>query len=196
MKKRTIERQCENCGKSFAVVPSRLKHGRGRYCSPSCQYTASKARPKKVLGFICIGCGAGFTRPISKKQKGMGKYCTRSCRDQHWIGSNNPNWQNGAGVYKRGPRWQSIRRKVLARDGACVCCGAVGRLHVHHKIPFRMFTDSEVANDLSNLIALCPPCHRKEDAKHKWVALSESCGILRFNAGGPAWQMALEKRMV
>jgi DEAD/DEAH box helicase domain-containing protein len=33
--------------------------------------------------------------------------------------------------------------------------------HVHHKKPFREFGSPEEANKLSNLITLCPTCHRK-----------------------------------
>lgn len=32
--------------------------------------------------------------------------------------------------------------------------------HVHHKVPFRMFTDPIKANELENLVTLCPNCHR------------------------------------
>ena len=99
-----------------------------------------------------------------KSHKGGGKYCTRECRDKYWVGKNNPLWQGGAGVYKRGPHWWSIRRRILARDQTCQHCGADNQLHVHHKIPFRMFADSAAANVENNLIALCPPCHRREDA--------------------------------
>jgi DEAD/DEAH box helicase domain-containing protein len=46
-------------------------------------------------------------------------------------------------------------------------CGAPenGRTHdVHHKVPFRMFASPEHANQLTNLITLCPACHRRAEA--------------------------------
>lgn len=117
------------------------------------------------------------------------RFCTRECRDLHWKGDVTPNWQGGNGVYKRGPHWQSIKRAVLKRDNyECQECGADGDLHVHHKIPFRMFDDAAVANDEGNLISLCPPCHRKADAAHKWVNVSGS--IIRMDAGSYAWDLA------
>ena len=38
-------------------------------------------------------------------------------------------------------------------------------LDVHHIIPFRRFAgDWRAANDLANLLTLCPTCHAKADA--------------------------------
>lgn len=197
MTEKTIQRECAHCGNEFLVVPSRLRHGRGLHCSPACQYAARRARPKNVIQFECIGCGSSFTRSpsVARSHKGAGKYCTRACRDLHWLGPLNPNWQNGDKVYKRGSHWFSIRRKILARDGnKCVDCGSPDALHVHHIIPFRMFADKIAANADDNLITLCAPCHRREDAKHKWVALPS--GVLRFASGGVAWKLARDKGMV
>ncbi len=187
---------CAVCSNPFTVQRSRLRYGRGKHCSPACQYVARRQAPKTAIPFTCIGCGANFTRAKSTVAggRGSGKYCTRACRDLHWVGPNNPNWQNGDKVYKRGSRWHSIRRSVIARDKVCKHCGDDGPMHVHHKIPFRVFGDKEVANQASNLVALCPPCHRKEDARTKWVSFSE--GALCFSADSEMWQLARSKGMV
>lgn len=164
----TITRVCEICTAEFSVIPSRMKHGRGKHCSPACQYEARRRAPKVVVAFACIGCGVSFTRfpSVVSKAKGSGKFCTRQCRDLNWKGAVTPNWIDGAGVYKRGPHWYAIRRRVKARDGnACVECGAAGTLHVHHKTPFRKFSCEVEANADENLITLCPPCHRRADAE-------------------------------
>ena len=128
-------------------------------------------------------------------RKGAGKYCTRACRDKNWKGAATPNWQDGSGVYKRGPHWFATRRRILKRDGACVC-GATEKLHVHHVIPFRMFDDPNQANDDDNLVALCPPCHRRADARFKWVKLPHSGSIIQMNAGGAAWELARERGII
>jgi DEAD/DEAH box helicase domain-containing protein len=78
-------------------------------------------------------------------------------------------WTNSPNDY--GPGWASLRAQVRARDGyRCQVCGIaeMGREHdVHHKSPFRSFHNPELANQLSNLITLCPSCHRKvETAVH------------------------------
>lgn len=66
-----------------------------------------------------------------------------------------------------GPDWDQIRKRVLNRDGnRCQFCGTSGlnqTLHVHHLQPFRSFADRETANQLQNLITLCPVCHRKAE---------------------------------
>ncbi len=74
-------------------------------------------------------------------------------------------WSNDPNDY--GPNWEAQRRRVRARDGyRCRNCGLPedGRSHdVHHKVPFRSFTSYEQANRLSNLVSLCPACHRRAE---------------------------------
>ncbi len=80
-------------------------------------------------------------------------------------------WTNAANDY--GPDWEKIRERVRARDGfRCQVCGReeAGRQHdVHHKVPFRSFRDEagrvlrERANQLDNLVTLCPECHKKTE---------------------------------
>jgi DEAD/DEAH box helicase domain-containing protein len=75
-------------------------------------------------------------------------------------------WRNAPNDY--GPHWNRIRGQVRARDEyRCQVCGAPeqGRVHdVHHKIPFRAFATVEQANQLSNLVTLCPACHHRVEA--------------------------------
>ena len=63
-----------------------------------------------------------------------------------------------------GPNWEKQRTLARQRDlFRCRMCGLPedGKPHhVHHKIPFRMFSSAELANQLDNLITLCPGCHR------------------------------------
>ena len=72
-----------------------------------------------------------------------------------------------------GPNWLVQRELARARDGyRCQVCGAPeqGRSHdVHHKVPFRSFQATlgrrawEQANQLTNLVTLCHPCHRRAE---------------------------------
>ncbi len=75
-------------------------------------------------------------------------------------------WSNDPINY--GPNWNRQRNRARARSGfRCQNCGTPedGRSHhVHHKIPFRAFRSYEEANQLHNLIALCPSCHRRAEA--------------------------------
>ncbi len=101
-----------------------------------------------------------------------------------------------AGVLKPkidyGPNWQAQRDAARARDGyRCRRCGAPEqdkRQHdVHHLTPFRAFGylpgENDVyklANQLDNLITLCPRCHRRaERARGTRGALGGLAYLLR-----------------
>jgi DEAD/DEAH box helicase domain-containing protein len=72
-------------------------------------------------------------------------------------------WNNDANYY--GSTWEVQRKKALQRDrSTCQVCGAreIGVVfHIHHKIPFRTFASSAEANQLENLMTLCPACHKR-----------------------------------
>jgi DEAD/DEAH box helicase domain-containing protein len=72
-------------------------------------------------------------------------------------------WSNDPNQY--GSNWQVQKNLARQRDHyRCQSCGLPEKgqaHHVHHKIPFRLFANSEEANCLENLITLCPACHRK-----------------------------------
>jgi DEAD/DEAH box helicase domain-containing protein len=63
-----------------------------------------------------------------------------------------------------GHNWDKQRNLTRERDQfRCRICGLPesGKPHhVHHKVPFRMFTDPNKANELDNLVTLCSSCHR------------------------------------
>lgn len=75
-----------------------------------------------------------------------------------------------------GPDWAEQRQRALERDGwRCRTCGLDGRatntpLHVHHVRPFREYgyrpgenDRYRLANQLDNLVTLCPSCHRQAE---------------------------------
>ncbi|TFH36265.1 MAG: DEAD/DEAH box helicase, partial [Anaerolineales bacterium] len=83
-----------------------------------------------------------------------------------------------------GPSWTQAREGARVRDGRqCRQCAAPereGRAHdVHHIRPFREYgfipgenRNDRLANDLDNLITLCPTCHqRAESSRGKRSAL-------------------------
>ena len=109
-----------------------------------------------------------------------------------------------AGVLLRpndyGPNWQTQRLKVLDREGhRCKLCGAEAKegqgLHVHHLRPFREFgyipgqnENFRQANQIENLVALCPSCHRQaEQGQQARSALGGLAYALRNLA--PLWLM-------
>ncbi len=72
-------------------------------------------------------------------------------------------WNSDPNDYGKG--WPRLRDQARARDGyRCQVCDAPenGRAHdVHHRIPLRTFPSAQEANQLSNLVTLCPACHRR-----------------------------------
>lgn len=74
-------------------------------------------------------------------------------------------WTNDPNDY--GPNWPTQRDRARQRDGyRCQHCGTPERgraHHVHHKVPFRAFPGAQQANQLSNLVTLCPVCHRRAE---------------------------------
>jgi DEAD/DEAH box helicase domain-containing protein len=75
-------------------------------------------------------------------------------------------WNSSPNDY--GPEWDNIRELVLERDSyTCQICHTPGDsigLHVHHRVPIRMFSNLEEANQLGNLVSLCPRCHQRAEA--------------------------------
>ncbi len=71
-------------------------------------------------------------------------------------------WNSSPNQY--GPNWDQIRNKARERDSyRCQMCGNAEneKEHsVHHKIPFRSFTNINEAHNSKNLITLCESCHR------------------------------------
>lgn len=90
-------------------------------------------------------------------------------RSHPFTRENNPRWKGGYEPYY-GSNWYKQKRKARERDSyTCQVCGGRtnGRaLDVHHIISFREFgrENYKEANQLSNLITLCIPCHGKADA--------------------------------
>lgn len=71
-------------------------------------------------------------------------------------------WHSDPNEY--GPEWETLKKAIKVRDRfTCQNCGRIESdkpFHVHHKIPFRLYTDKRLANVPSNLVTLCPDCHR------------------------------------
>ena len=91
-------------------------------------------------------------------------------------------WGSDANNY--GPNWGKISLAVRRRDQfLCQVCGAEEKgktHHVHHKTPLRCFHNIDEANHPSNLITLCPACHRKAE------------GVVRIKSGLNGLKYALQ----
>ncbi len=80
-------------------------------------------------------------------------------------------WNSKSNNYGSG--WKTITEKIKERDKhTCQHCGlhenlSKTPLHVHHKIPFKQFTDPHRANHPENLVTLCPTCHRAAEQQYR-----------------------------
>jgi 5-methylcytosine-specific restriction endonuclease McrA len=169
---------CKWCGKQF-IVPENRK-ATAKYCSKECLGRANGERGKRLYKKrITISCEY-CKKPFEKKPSELRKlnFCSFDCMGKYYAeskmfsGENNGAW-NGGDISYYGPNWYSQRRKARKRDNyTCQDCGIIeqeyGReLSIHHIVPFRNFKgDWERANELSNLVSLCEPCHRKRHSKY------------------------------
>jgi 5-methylcytosine-specific restriction endonuclease McrA len=183
---KTLTFTCVQCGGSYERYLNRAD--RTRFCSKECEY---QWRSENIAGedhpmwnggdveFICVQCGDSFSDEPSSSRR----FCSRSCygewRKGRFTGEDHWLWNGGHEDYY-GPNWIAQREKARERDGhQCVICSLTDEdhierhgceLHVHHIrrfasfAPFDRVEDYERANDLSNLITLCLPCHANTES--------------------------------
>lgn len=81
-----IQANCKTCGVPFLTYPSKLKTGRGMYCSLTCR---SFQRRLPVIEGVCLFCGKNFVFSYSQVRinykEGLGAYCSRSCRSRDQL---------------------------------------------------------------------------------------------------------------
>ena len=158
---------CPICEKEFYAKPYRFDRSEQLACSRKCKAILLGGGGQIVN---CEQCQKSFYRKNAELK--THNFCCRECmgawQSQNMIGENSNSWRGGWPEYY-GPSWSSRRRQAYERDnGTCQCCNATadqfGRaLDVHHIKPFRLFSDHNDANDLSNLVTLCPICHPTAD---------------------------------
>lgn len=121
----------------------------------------------------CRHCGRPVDLPDWFREAGVRlHYCDERCR-QAWVEAE-PDFSVRSvhrGRRRRGGNWELQARRARERDQfRCQVCGVTeeelgGRLHVHHRIPFRRFRSNVEANKLEHLISVCPSCHQAEEAE-------------------------------
>lgn len=160
------ECMCAFCGKIFIIYPYQVKTGTVQYCSNACKSVVKIVHHKPMLDYVCAYCNQSFTRHASLQPA---KYCSRKCFSLSQRGANSPVWKGGHDSF-RGKTWRQQRRQAFERDGGvCQHCGKPSKRNlknpIHHIKPFRLFDgDYEAANQLENLITLCPKCHKAAEA--------------------------------
>ena len=82
-----VEKKCLFCDKTFLETSSRIKEGRGKYCSPEHYWQAKKGKPSSKRNKIqvnCYTCG----KPILKVPSQVWKknFCSNDCRFKGYHG--------------------------------------------------------------------------------------------------------------
>lgn len=135
-KKARIDRDCDVCGSSYLARVDKLKQGKGLTCS--------------------VYCSGVFSASKRDEEQRKSNFPT---------GSDHGLWQGGYSLYNSS--WRKKRDKVLEKyDYKCFVCGKtkedIGREpDIHHVKPLLSFKNTDKANELDNLVCLCPEHHRK-----------------------------------
>lgn len=173
-KGRAVSRQtmtCLVCQKSFPMRASEVEQGRGKCCSISC-YQIYKFKGSHR---VCEVCDKGFYRSPGALKARSSRFCSNECKaDYFWQHPEEQhNWKGGQ-YLRMGKDWRKWSALARKRDkDTCQDCGlqqTVPKLPVHHLKARREFhPDYTHANNLSNLITLCQPCHMHREAAY-WRA--------------------------
>lgn len=168
------ERKCRQCGSGFIPFDSQLRRSAGVYCSRDC-YNAARAPRLAFITVSCRLCSKEFRRTQAAVKRVKNAFCSKRCAEVWNSGERNASYRGGE-RHRRGPGWTRNRQLARERDKVCRLCGKTPEenrqaLSVDHIVPWRTFEDEVAANDLSNLVSLCRPCHAKKTmrAERKWI---------------------------
>lgn len=173
-----MNRYCLICNKKFRVKPSKIKAGRGKYCS---REHADKGRTVQV-SYNCAVCNLAFKIPLSESRRKNRQWCSNKCR--YSVPENNPNWQGGITKWyskiRNSNKYRAWRLSVLRKDYfTCQGCGVQGGvLEADHIKPFSLYPDLRFS--LLNGQALCKPCHDLKTIEDRLLILEK-----KFDNKGP-----------
>ena len=159
--------ECERCGDEFEYYPSNKD---GVYCSKCVAGAdeflgtpsyADENFPRTERE--CEYCDVTFSVLDTTLEREPCRFCSQECLHK-WMSNELYEGEQSANAYR--VEWWSVRRDARQRDdNECQVCGKgeedIGRKpDVHHITPIRAFDDPQDAHELSNVITLCPLCHR------------------------------------
>jgi len=124
---------CKICGNKFGVLPSRIKNGRGKFCSNRCKYVDNQ---KRWIG------NKDWKKTINTQFKNGHEGLLKEHSLKYWRN-----------IYIK---W---RKTILERDNnKCQICGISANI-IHHIKDRKNYPELLMAND--NVITLCRSCHIK-----------------------------------
>ena len=142
-KKTKVKIKCKTCGYEWDIspatlMPSNMKDNHFIGC-PECKYTTT----------LCSYCSKEIKRlksDLANSKSGF-VYCSRECGNRH------------KNDLKKSLDSTAYRRNAFEKyEHKCAICGyydMIENLEVHH------IDENHNNNDISNLIILCPICHKK-----------------------------------
>jgi 5-methylcytosine-specific restriction endonuclease McrA len=190
IKRMQRERKCATCGKTFTPFPSAIRRSAAKFCSSACYFASVASRPA-FIAVQCDNCRTTFRRTAAAVKRTKHSFCSSRCSAEYQSGERHHAYRGGE-AHRRGPGWTANRDACRERDEVCRSCGkdaAENRqaLSVDHLIPWRLFADEKVANDLDNLVALCRACHAKKTGRAEaayvrgdvleWLAFLRDVGV-------------------
>ncbi len=156
-KRPLVLRSCKVCGAEFYAKQSNIDAGGGIFCGCKCRNVGRKARSDRQPRSpqVCKWCGKAFIDDHAVRER---VYCSRKCLglSQRKDNRQHPRRKQGSALL----RWA---RAVILRDKACMRCGTTEKLQSHHVDSYK--DNPERRLDVSNGIALCPPCHHSQHSK-------------------------------
>jgi endogenous inhibitor of DNA gyrase (YacG/DUF329 family) len=163
-----VELTCEECGKEFERVHSRVKGVERHYCSTECKGDAYNKR----VTVECANCGDSFEKVRAEAMRNDKNYCGNECKYEHERGAAHPSYQGTEGIdtaLRRdigGQRWKALRRELHDENELiCEWCGDgpfedTRKIDLHHIIPLM----AGGTNTEELLMFLCVGCHRRAEA--------------------------------
>jgi len=174
---------CGYCGEELIRIKSRREECENQFCDNECYsnyisesgvYEGENNPVYNSVTLECEYCGTEFDVPQSIADADR-RFCDIDCKSS-WIsdelsGENHPLYE-GYSEKTYGSNWRFIRDDVRERDDyRCQGCGKPEsnmsrELDVHHIMPLKRFDTPKEANQMNNLVALCPECHHKYEGLH------------------------------
>jgi hypothetical protein len=153
---------CKECGKEFKTIPSRVKDGRGKYCSKECsnKHTLIKKGEHRGVQFAkghqtwCKGLKGIHLSPKTEFKKGNIPWC-RGKKRQEMANENHWFWKEDAESVSYVGMHMWVKRNKES-DGVCLNCGSTKRLHWANK-------DHTYRRNLDDYVLLCAKCHKNYD---------------------------------
>ncbi len=132
---KNCKRTCVECNAEFMARQAEVNRGNALYCSLSCAVRYTNKTNQSVRNIICKTCGKESSTIRSNTM-----YCSVKCKNAFF---------NGKREYSN--------KKIISKLSCEICSWNEAARDVHHIIPIK----NNGTDDLSNLISLCPNCHRK-----------------------------------